>query len=101
MQADATLQGRLLSLINTYYANHPGLESASRLMDMHLRMSAASTDYAVLELHKQIKELLDSKKHYHCEKCGFSGRQLHWRCPSCKQWDTQIRNDQNQLALDH
>lgn len=25
---------------------------------------------------------------YRCVSCGFSGQQLHWLCPSCKQWET-------------
>ena len=25
---------------------------------------------------------------YHCRHCGFSGRKLHWLCPSCEQWGT-------------
>ena len=23
---------------------------------------------------------------YRCRECGFSGTQLHWRCPSCQSW---------------
>jgi lipopolysaccharide biosynthesis regulator YciM len=23
---------------------------------------------------------------YHCAECGFSGSELHWRCPSCQSW---------------
>lgn len=25
---------------------------------------------------------------YRCRECGFSGTQLHWRCPSCQYWDS-------------
>lgn len=25
---------------------------------------------------------------YSCGGCGFSGAELHWMCPSCKQWST-------------
>jgi len=25
---------------------------------------------------------------YRCIRCGFSGRQLHWMCPSCKGWQS-------------
>ena len=25
---------------------------------------------------------------YRCRQCGFSGRKLHWLCPSCEQWGT-------------
>ena len=25
---------------------------------------------------------------YICQNCGFSGKTLHWQCPSCKNWST-------------
>lgn len=32
--------------------------------------------------------LLANRPVYRCVSCGFSGQQLHWLCPSCKQWET-------------
>ncbi|PVY78402.1 lipopolysaccharide biosynthesis regulator YciM [Tamilnaduibacter salinus] len=32
--------------------------------------------------------LLASRPTYRCTNCGFEGRQLHWLCPSCKNWET-------------
>ncbi|MDG2036281.1 MAG: hypothetical protein P8J42_06680, partial [Pseudomonadales bacterium] len=34
---------------------------------------------------------LKKRFNYQCSSCGFSGRQLHWRCPSCKGWDQMER----------
>lgn len=28
------------------------------------------------------------KAAYQCVQCGFSGQQLHWMCPSCKNWQS-------------
>ena len=30
--------------------------------------------------------LLEDRPVYKCDHCGFSGRTLHWQCPSCKVW---------------
>lgn len=27
---------------------------------------------------------------YRCVECGFSGSEMHWRCPSCQHWDSMI-----------
>lgn len=27
-------------------------------------------------------------EHYACTECGYTGRRLHWQCPSCRRWDT-------------
>lgn len=32
--------------------------------------------------------ILANRSVYRCVNCGFSGQQLHWLCPSCKQWET-------------
>lgn len=32
--------------------------------------------------------LLANRPIYRCVSCGFSGRQLHWLCPSCKTWES-------------
>lgn len=32
--------------------------------------------------------MLANRPVYRCVNCGFSGQQLHWLCPSCKQWET-------------
>ncbi|WP_323752882.1 lipopolysaccharide assembly protein LapB [Marinobacter sp.] len=32
--------------------------------------------------------ILANRPIYRCVNCGFDGQQLHWFCPSCKQWET-------------
>jgi lipopolysaccharide biosynthesis regulator YciM len=27
---------------------------------------------------------------YDCQQCGFTGRELHWQCPSCRRWGSII-----------
>lgn len=43
----------------------------------------------VLVLLREIVDgLLSGKPTYLCKHCGFSGREMHWSCPTCKQWGT-------------
>jgi lipopolysaccharide biosynthesis regulator YciM len=39
-------------------------------------------------LSETLEKLIAAKPQYQCVSCGFSGRQLHWSCPRCKQWNT-------------
>lgn len=39
-------------------------------------------------LAETLEKLIAAKPQYQCISCGFSGRQLHWSCPRCKQWNT-------------
>lgn len=33
-----------------------------------------------------VEEQIKMRPKYRCNSCGFSGRQIHWLCPSCKKW---------------
>lgn len=33
-------------------------------------------------------QVLANRPVYRCVNCGFAGQQLHWLCPSCKEWET-------------
>lgn len=35
-----------------------------------------------------LRGVLKESPQYRCRRCGFSGRKLHWLCPSCEQWGT-------------
>lgn len=37
-------------------------------------------------LQKLVEEQMLQRPKYRCEGCGFSGRKIHWLCPSCKNW---------------
>ncbi|MGI9333367.1 MAG: lipopolysaccharide assembly protein LapB, partial [Gammaproteobacteria bacterium] len=34
------------------------------------------------------EKLLEQRPVYQCEHCGFPAKSLHWKCPSCKHWNT-------------
>lgn len=42
------------------------------------------TNFSVVE--KTLNKLQETKPRYRCGQCGFSGKQVHWQCPSCRQW---------------
>lgn len=37
-------------------------------------------------LQELIHEQIEQRPRYRCVSCGFSGRKIHWLCPSCKKW---------------
>lgn len=63
----------------------PTLQGALSL----LNLPGEGSDGAQAELLRSIvKGLVAARPVYQCVTCGFAGRQLHWQCPSCKQWGT-------------
>ncbi len=41
-------------------------------------------------LRQSLARIIDHEPTYRCGHCGFSGRYLHWQCPSCRQWNAMI-----------
>ena len=58
--------------------------------------NAASTEdhetfvEALVALREYSDALVADAPTYECESCGFSGRVLHWQCPSCKSWGSTV-----------
>lgn len=67
-------------------ARRPSIRGLSRLIELNL---AAGPRPAGDELHvlaDLFSQLLREKPVYRCGQCGFTGRTLHWHCPSCRSW---------------
>lgn len=43
-------------------------------------------DLSMQSLLRAIEKMLKENNGYSCHQCGYTGRLLHWRCPSCKNW---------------
>lgn len=64
----------------------PTLSGLACLVDLYLVGSEGKTRAQLLTLNTAIKKLLQERPLYQCGQCGFSGKSLHWQCPSCKKW---------------
>jgi lipopolysaccharide biosynthesis regulator YciM len=45
-------------------------------------------DQGLRRITRALRMLAASNPSYRCENCGFSGKVLHWQCPTCKNWDS-------------
>ncbi|WP_372964020.1 lipopolysaccharide assembly protein LapB [Marinobacter sp.] len=65
----------------------PSVRGLLRLVELAGYEKGMSTDEG--RLVSRIGHLiLANRPVYRCVSCGFDGQQLHWLCPSCKQWET-------------
>lgn len=80
-----------IDLLSSDVELYDTLLSSNKLVGLKLEV-ASDENLAffndIVKLQSKVDSLLSSKSIYRCISCGFSGRQLHWRCPSCKQWET-------------
>ncbi len=72
----------------------PSLKGLSKLIEWQLIENAEHSNEQGLIIWNLMRQLLANKKQYCCENCGFLGRELHWQCPGCKQWETLKPNSE-------
>jgi len=70
LKKDASLRG-LRQLIHTLEAKAQGV-----------------THDELEQINAIINKALEEAPLYVCSKCGFNGIAMHWKCPSCKQWNS-------------
>lgn len=83
-------------ILQEYLSKNQNLELSNILLGLQLRTTVFEpvindSSASLTRLHEELGKHIGSQKLYRCEQCGFSGRQLYWRCPSCKRWDSCLR----------
>ena len=62
----------------------PGLK---RLIELKLEHEDGEQRRELADLFEVGSPMLEVDMRYRCRHCGFEGRSLHWRCPSCQHWN--------------
>ncbi|MCC2615610.1 lipopolysaccharide assembly protein LapB [Aestuariibacter halophilus] len=66
---------------------HPTMRGFSTLMSFYIDQDAQDKALDSLQMLKElVEEQIQQRPKYRCQSCGFSGRKIHWLCPSCKKW---------------
>lgn len=64
--------------------SHPSVEGLYTLMSLDV-----PSQQTIVPLIKGITDTMVQRGHrYSCLNCGFSGKTMHWQCPSCKHWNS-------------
>ncbi|UAA40400.1 lipopolysaccharide assembly protein LapB [Paraneptunicella aestuarii] len=65
----------------------PTMRGFHTLLGLYIRdPHAKNTEQSLMMLQKLVEEQMQQRPKYRCGGCGFSGRRIHWLCPSCKSW---------------
>ncbi len=74
--------------LTTFLQQHPSLKGLQSLIKLHIKHANDSSRESLQLLDSIVEQLHNTKPNFRCQSCGFSGKQMHWNCPSCKSWDT-------------
>ncbi|WP_369601575.1 lipopolysaccharide assembly protein LapB [Hahella sp. SMD15-11] len=89
-QYKASVEGRqaAIDFLLEQLDEHPNLRGVSSLVMLLYPMADEDHKHWIRILNGVVESIIERTPHYVCEQCGFTGRQLHWQCPSCKHWST-------------
>jgi lipopolysaccharide biosynthesis regulator YciM len=77
-----------ITFVGEFLQKKPSLRGLHRLIAWHLASSYGVVQDKLKVLHDITQLLLEKKPIYRCGSCGFAGKQLHWHCPGCKEWES-------------
>ncbi len=85
-------QGDVMSYLAARLAQHPHWPGLLAWIDAQ---SIAKTPAAagLGALRDALRKRLDSRPGYRCTHCGLTPGMLFWQCPSCKQWDSVVPDE--------
>lgn len=66
----------------------PSLRGLDHFIDISLPNADGMAKDNLLLFKEITSQLLKNRAIYKCSECGFTGKTLHWQCPSCKEWNT-------------
>jgi lipopolysaccharide biosynthesis regulator YciM len=69
---------------------HPTMRGFKSLLSLYQEdfKSGEKAQESLAHLNTLLDKQIGQRPKYRCQSCGFSGRQLHWLCPSCKTWSS-------------
>lgn len=76
------------AFITDQLKQRPSIKGFNQLIDLYITHASKGANESLMVLRGLTGQLELSKPVYHCQRCGFSGKSLHWQCPSCQNWGT-------------
>lgn len=66
----------------------PSMKGFHKLLGLYVEQGgqAEDTQQSLELLNQLIEKQIAQRPKYRCHGCGFSGKKIHWLCPSCKTW---------------
>lgn len=74
--------------LGDHLKRNPSIRGLTQLIDLHIDNAHGIARDNLTILRSFTEALVADKPVYRCEECGFSGKKLHWLCPSCRKWGT-------------
>jgi len=72
--------------LSEYLRKRPSVKGLDHLISLQLAQATGEQKEGLAILQATTQKLIKDKPVYRCKECGFDGKTLYWKCPSCKTW---------------
>ena len=69
-----------------YLKKRPSVKGLDRLIELQMSRASGEEKENLAILQAFTQKLIKDKPIYRCKECGFDGKTLYWKCPTCKTW---------------
>ncbi|MBA55990.1 MAG: lipopolysaccharide assembly protein LapB [Pseudomonadales bacterium] len=73
-------------VLSEYLKKRPSVKGLDRLIELQMAGASGEEKENLAILQAFTQKLIKDKPRYRCTECGFDGKTLHWKCPTCKTW---------------
>jgi lipopolysaccharide biosynthesis regulator YciM len=73
-------------VLSEYLKKRPSVKGLDRLISLQMSHASGEEKDNLGILQAFTQKLIKDKPIYRCDECGFDGKTLHWKCPTCKTW---------------
>ena len=73
-------------VLSEYLKKRPSVKGLDRLISLQMERAGGEEKENLAILQAFTQKLIKDKPIYRCTDCGFDGKTLHWKCPTCKTW---------------
>ncbi len=89
---DGVASESIIEEVQQHLHKHPTVKGYDALLSHYIEREQDDSLFkqSLLELHQLMEKQIVQRPKYRCINCGFSGQSIHWLCPSCKKWDTNL-----------
>ena len=72
--------------IAQYLEENASVIILDKFLDLYIECTKGDTKNYLQLIRTTITETVENAAKHVCGYCGFKSREIHWLCPSCKQW---------------
>jgi lipopolysaccharide biosynthesis regulator YciM len=86
--AEADGENAAIKFLSEQLHKRPTVQGVDRLVKYSIARTEGELNRNLSTIKELTTRLLENRAVYKCETCGFEAKNLHWKCPGCKSWNT-------------